>query len=329
MAVVQPTEDYVRLRDRVRAQAGLGDLRDSGPHRGRGALHGEYCLSRCRDSRRSKPTGAAKAVRGGRRAPDQQARDDADRAAGAPGRSHPRHRVPREASSPGTGRTKGSVPQPDAAHFELVLRHMIDQGDLVAFLGSRLAGRTCRPAGRASWSQKRLPRTWHKQFDMEATRAGPARGRPVRIRDQGQSRPLPGAEEDPHLRTATRDRCTGSWLGFLETLEELGLEKRYQLIVSTSFDTALEQAFDDEQEPYDLAVYMASGDDKGKFVHFPYGGDAHRQSLSRTHTASSDRETTELEQTVIVKIHGAVDGKSAITAGKTTMSSPRTTTSTT
>ena len=59
---------------------------------------------------------------------------------------------------------------------------------------------------------------------------------------------------------------------FPRMLEELGLEKRYQLIVTTNFDTALEQAFDDELEPYDLAVYMANGPDNGKFVHFPHDG---------------------------------------------------------
>ena len=79
---------------------------------------------------------------------------------------------------------------------------------------------------------------------------------------------------------------------FPRTLEDLGLEKRYQLIVSTNFDTALEQAFDDEGEPYDLAVYMASGPDKGKFVHFPSDGAPQPITNPNSYTEVSDRETT-------------------------------------
>ena len=125
---------------------------------------------------------------------------------------------------------------------------------------------------------------------------------------QGQARPLPGAEAAPHgrLRAGAGAPVPGPPSG---TLEELGLEKRYQLIVSTNFDTALEQAFDDEQEPYDLAVYMASGQDKGKFVHFPYEGtpEADRRS-ELVYGKFPIGEDYELERTLIVKIHGAVDG---------------------
>ena len=79
---------------------------------------------------------------------------------------------------------------------------------------------------------------------------------------------------------------------FPRMLEELGLEKRYQLIVTSNFDTALEQAFDDEQEPYDLAVYMASGPDKGKFVHIPHEGAPEADRPARTGTGSFRSEKT-------------------------------------
>jgi hypothetical protein len=91
-------------------------------------------------------------------------------------------------------------------------------------------------------------------------------------------------------------------------LDELGLEKRYQLIVSTSFDMALEKAFDDEEEPYDLAMYMASGLDKGKFVHFPFGGSPQAISAPNAYGKFPIGDYGELERTVLVKIHGAVDG---------------------
>ena len=47
--------------------------------------------------------------------------------------------------------------------------------------------------------------------------------------------------------------------GLPSQLERLDLPKRYQMIITTNYDTALEQAFDDANEPFDLAVYVASG----------------------------------------------------------------------
>jgi hypothetical protein len=91
-------------------------------------------------------------------------------------------------------------------------------------------------------------------------------------------------------------------------LKKLQLEKRYQLIVSTNFDTTLEQAFEAAEEPYDLAVYMASGQDKGKFVHFPYDGDAVPIAIPNSYGSFPIGDYGELERTVILKIHGAVDG---------------------
>ena len=63
-------------------------------------------------------------------------------------------------------------------------------------------------------------------------------------------------------------------------LEELGLEKRYQMIVTSKFDVALEQAFLDAKEPFDVAIYMAPGTEHaGRFVHVKWG-DAVPQPVS-------------------------------------------------
>jgi hypothetical protein len=92
-------------------------------------------------------------------------------------------------------------------------------------------------------------------------------------------------------------------------LEKLALPKRYQLIVTTNYDTQLERAFEAANEPYDLAVYMSSGDDAGKFVHFPFDDTPQPIETPNEYTRFPiDVETDELERTVIVKIHGAVDG---------------------
>ena len=36
--------------------------------------------------------------------------------------------------------------------------------------------------------------------------------------------------------------------------------ERYQLVITTNYDTALERAFDAVHEPYDLAVFVATGE---------------------------------------------------------------------
>ena len=47
------------------------------------------------------------------------------------------------------------------------------------------------------------------------------------------------------------------------------------LIITTNYDDALERAFretDGNGEPFDLVSYIADGDHRGKFAHWPPGG---------------------------------------------------------
>jgi hypothetical protein len=213
------------------------------------------------------------------------------------------HRHP----APIPGSTGGVAPPPDAAHLEEVLQYMVC-GELVPFLGSRMTpgrggaveGSPCLP------DANEIAAALAKQFHIKPARLDLAeiaqyvyvtKGRPDLYRALRQLL-TDDCEPGPVHRFLAR---------FPTTLEELGHEKRYQLIVSTNFDTALERAFDDKGEPYDLAVYMASGPDKGKFVHFPAEGDPQPISKPNSYTKLPIGLEYELERTVIVKIHGAVD----------------------
>jgi SIR2-like domain/TIR domain len=211
-----------------------------------------------------------------------------------------------ERADPGEDDAKGVVvPPPDAGHFEDVLRQMVDQGNLVVFLGSRLgAGQVDPLQGPGS---KELAAKLAERFDLEpAGRDLPEVAQYVYVREGSpdlyrELKRLLASECEPgpvHKFLARLPR----------TLEELGLDKRYQLIVSTNFDTLLEQAFDAEREPYDLAVYMASGRDKGKFVHFPSEGSPKAIAEPNSYTKLPIGGDYELQRTLIVKIHGAVDG---------------------
>jgi hypothetical protein len=93
------------------------------------------------------------------------------------------------------------------------------------------------------------------------------------------------------------------------TLAQLGCPGRHQLIVTTNYDTALERAFREEREPYDLVLYMASGEDQGKFVHFPFDRDPEVIGTPNEYYRLPINDESELTRTVILKIHGAVDGR--------------------
>jgi DNA-binding SARP family transcriptional activator len=76
-----------------------------------------------------------------------------------------------------------------------------------------------------------------------------------------------------------------------------------QLLITTGYDLALEQAFLDAGEEFDVVSYLASGRDGGKFCHFSPDGAARVVDVP-------NRYATELDlgrRTVILKLHGSVD----------------------
>ena len=94
-------------------------------------------------------------------------------------------------------------------------------------------------------------------------------------------------------------------------LRRLGMAPRHQLIISANYDSALERAFEDANEPFDYAVYIAGS---GSFVHVPWG---ERDSEPVATTILEPKkyigfpidDDGELERTIIVKIHGGTDGQ--------------------
>jgi SIR2-like domain/TIR domain len=92
-----------------------------------------------------------------------------------------------------------------------------------------------------------------------------------------------------------------------KTLQRLGATDRYQLIVTTNYDNALERAFEEAEEGYDLAVYIARGRDKGKFVHVPCDGEPQLVSDPNRYTGFPIDAFGRVERTVIMKVHGGID----------------------
>jgi hypothetical protein len=85
-------------------------------------------------------------------------------------------------------------------------------------------------------------------------------------------------------------------------VEEAGLPRASPLIVTTNYDDALERAFRDASEPVDIVSYVADGEHRGKFVHWPPG--AEPVVVERPNEYRAVRHG---ERTVILKVHGAVD----------------------
>jgi hypothetical protein len=77
------------------------------------------------------------------------------------------------------------------------------------------------------------------------------------------------------------------------------------LFVTTNYDDALERAFADEGEPYELVTYIAEGKDRGRFRHFRADG-----KVTVIDRPNKYNELRLDRSSVIAKIHGAVDRRS-------------------
>lgn len=83
---------------------------------------------------------------------------------------------------------------------------------------------------------------------------------------------------------------------------ESAASRECMLLVTTNYDDSLERAFQEEDEPYDLVVYIADGRDRGCFRHTRADG------VSVVIRKPNEYVGVRLDQqAVIAKVHGAVD----------------------
>ncbi len=76
----------------------------------------------------------------------------------------------------------------------------------------------------------------------------------------------------------------------------------HQLIVTTSYDLALERAFLDAGEAFDVVSYLATGRNRGKFCHVGPDGTGTVIEVPNTYATELSLE----ERTIILKLHGQV-----------------------
>ena len=84
-------------------------------------------------------------------------------------------------------------------------------------------------------------------------------------------------------------------------LRERGLP--HQLVVTTSYDTALERAFLDAGEEFDVVSYLAAGRNRGRFCHIAPDGAGALVDQPNTYATELSLE----RRTVILKLHGQVE----------------------
>ena len=189
---------------------------------------------------------------------------------------------------------------PDEHHYEAVIRFLVDQGTVVPLLGSRVCGTLPDAEKIAADLAERFGLESGLELPRVAQQVYVSSGRPDLVRTLRQ---ILAKEGNPHPVHQFLAR-------FPRELERLGLPARYQMIVTTNYDTTLERAFDEENEPYDLAVYMASGDQHGHFVHFPFDRDPEPITVPNRYGKFPIDDFGELTRTVIVKIHGGCRSES-------------------
>jgi DNA-binding SARP family transcriptional activator len=176
------------------------------------------------------------------------------------------------------------VPAPPEDHFQQVVGALLD-GRLVPVLGADVGELASRLARRFDYGENgsSLPRV--AQYVAVMRGSGPL-------------------YDELHALLEPESRPTAIHRFFATLppmLRERGLP--HQLIVTTSYDIALEAAFLEAGEEFDVVSYVASGANRGKFCHIRPGGAGQFVDMPNTYATELSLE----QRTVILKLHGQVD----------------------
>jgi hypothetical protein len=195
------------------------------------------------------------------------------------------------------------------AHFRIVCRRM-REGTVIPFLGAGV--NLCGRKPDVDWRSGRyLPSGQELASYLAESYAYPA-GEPcdlLRVSQYVQAMTggtvlydelhhLFAREYEPttlHRFLASLPRAVRGW-------RRQGYASRNPLIATTNYDDALELAFIEAGESFDLVFYLARGDNRGKFIHRPPDGEARVIKQPNRY-----RELSLDKRPIIIKIHGAVD----------------------
>jgi DNA-binding SARP family transcriptional activator len=185
-------------------------------------------------------------------------------------------------------RPRPSVPTSDRAHLEEVAAALLN-GRLVPVLGADVSALAEQLAKRFDYPDEIGDLARVAQFVALTKGAGP-------LYD----------ELHTLLQTeAAPTRVHRFFASLPRFLRERGLP--HQLLVTTGYDLALEQALLDTAEEFDVVSYVASGRYRGRFYHRDPTGLTHVIDLPNTYATelSLDRRT------VVLKLHGGIEADPA------------------
>jgi DNA-binding SARP family transcriptional activator len=177
----------------------------------------------------------------------------------------------------------GAAP-PSEDHFEQVLSALFE-GRLVAVLGTEIADLATRLAQRFDYAENGSTLPSIAQFVAVMKGSGPLYDELHTLLDSDAA-PTPIHRFFASLPPLLRER---------------GLP--HQLLVTTSYDLALEAAFLQAGEEFDVVSYVAAGPNRGKFCHIAPDGTGRMIDLPNTYATELSLE----QRTVILKLHGQVD----------------------
>jgi hypothetical protein len=197
--------------------------------------------------------------------------------------------------------TASGVPAPQNEHFAAVIAGMVE-GSVVPVLGSSMRG--------ALPDADQLAEHIATSFDLGHGSYDLAEIAQYVAVTRGERR-LYAAMRDVFASESDPTQVHRFLAAFPEILRQADLPPQPQMIICASYDNALEHAFEEVNEPFDYAVYIAR---RGWFVHFPWGErDAEPSAVTisepSTYCGFPIHDDGELERTVIVKIHGGPDGQ--------------------
>ena len=215
------------------------------------------------------------------------------------------------------------MPEPLDDHYNLVMRR-ITEGDLVPFLGA--GANMCGCPENESWRQGQyLPNGGELATFLAQNYGYPPRvlkldcptcHKEVRGNEKAldllrvsQYAGLQGGEGDLYKdlhKLFNADYPPTSLHQFLASLPaalvKKGFPKRGLLVVTTNYDDLMERAFIQAGEVFDVLTYVAKGDGRGTFLHWPPDGPPRAITEPNKYTAISLDE-----RSVVLKIHGAVN----------------------
>jgi hypothetical protein len=199
---------------------------------------------------------------------------------------------------------------PAESHYRRIAKALFG-GALVPVLG---AGAHAVTNG-ASWepgcgrlpSAAELARALAERFAVESESTDLAEVAQRVLAAEG-SKPLERAVRDLLLRDPIDPGPVQHALARLPALLRAAECESYPLVVTTTYDTALERAFEKAGEPFDLAVCIAAGKDRGRFLHIPWydAEDRGVQPIARPneYVEFPIDDYGDLSRTIILKVHG-------------------------